>query len=83
MSTRPLSSRRNDELVPIENPHPEPRIAYQSFEPRKLNNLTLVDGKTFTPPTIDAPQALTLTNEPKANVERYDTLRKTEVRHAP
>jgi hypothetical protein len=42
----------------------------------------LVDGKSFTPPTISAPQALTLTNEPKANVERYDALRKTEVRHA-
>ena len=42
----------------------------------------LVDGKPLTPPTINAPQALTLTNEPKANVERYDALRKTEVRHA-
>jgi transposase len=42
----------------------------------------LVDGKSFTPPTISAPQALTLNNEPKANVERYDALRKTEVRHA-
>lgn len=43
----------------------------------------LVDGKSLTPPTIDAPQALTLTNEPKANVERYDALRKAlEVRHA-
>ena len=43
----------------------------------------LVDGKPSVPPTIDAPQALTLTNEPKANVERYDALRKTaEVRHA-
>lgn len=42
----------------------------------------LVDGKSFTPPTISAPQALTLANEPKANVERYDALRKTEVRHA-
>ncbi len=43
----------------------------------------LVDGKSFTPPTIHAPQALTLTNEPKANVERYDALRKTgEARHA-
>jgi hypothetical protein len=42
----------------------------------------LVDGKSFTPPTLDAPQALTLTNQPKANVERYDTLRKTEARHA-
>jgi transposase len=48
-----------------------------------LNQLhRLVDGKSFTPPTISAPQALTLTNEPKANVERYDALRKTEVRHA-
>jgi hypothetical protein len=36
----------------------------------------------LTPPTIDAPQALTLINEPKANVERYDALRQTEVRHA-
>lgn len=42
----------------------------------------VVDGKSFTPPTINAPQALVLSNEPKANVERYDTLRKTEVRHA-
>jgi transposase len=43
----------------------------------------LVDGKAITPPTIDAPQALTLTNEPKANVERYDGLRKSsEARHA-
>lgn len=42
----------------------------------------LVDGKPLTPPTINAPQALTLANEPKANVERYDALRKTEVRHA-
>lgn len=43
----------------------------------------LVDGKAITPPTIDAPQALVLTNEPKANVERYDALRKaSEVRHA-
>ena len=36
----------------------------------------LVDGKAITPPTIDAPQALMLTNEPKANIERYDALRK-------
>jgi hypothetical protein len=43
----------------------------------------LVDGKAITPPTIDAPQALMLTNEPKANVERYDALRKaSEARHA-
>ncbi len=42
----------------------------------------LVDGKSFTPLTIDAPQALTLINEPNANVERYDALRNTEARHA-
>jgi glycogen debranching enzyme len=35
------------ELVPIESPHLEPRIAFQSLEPRKVNNLTLIDGKTF------------------------------------
>jgi hypothetical protein len=43
----------------------------------------LVDGKAITPPTVDAPQALMLTNEPKTNVERYDALRKaSEARHA-
>jgi hypothetical protein len=48
-----------------------------------LNRLhRLVDGKT-TLPAITAPQALTLANEPKANVERYDMLRQVnEVRHA-
>lgn len=61
-------------------------MALKSGVPTKTHVLNLlhrlVDGKSFTPPTIDAPQALTLTNEPKANVERYDALRKTEVRHA-
>jgi transposase len=61
-------------------------ISLKSGVPTKMHVLNLlhrlVDGKSFTPPTLDAPQALTLTNEPKANVERYDTLRKTEVRHA-
>jgi len=61
-------------------------MALKSGVPTKTHILNLlhrlVDGKSATPPTIDAPQALTLTNEPKANVERYDTLRKTEVRHA-
>src|SRR3569833_651658 len=35
------------ELVPIASPHLETRIAFQSLEPRKVNNLTLIDGKTF------------------------------------
>ena len=43
----------------------------------------LVDGKPMDTPPIKAPQALTLTNEPQANVERYDALRKArEARHA-
>ena len=35
------------ELVEIPPPYPEPRIAYEHAEPRKVNNLTLIDGKTF------------------------------------
>src|SRR3954468_17999250 len=36
-----------DELVEIACPHVEPRIAFQIGEPRKPNNLTLIDGKSF------------------------------------
>ena len=35
------------QLIAIPSPHLEPRIAFQSLEPRKVNNLTLIDGKTF------------------------------------
>ena len=42
----------------------------------------LIDGKDATPPRIDAPQALLLQREPKANVARYDTLRNKDLRHA-
>lgn len=62
-------------------------MALDAGVPTKTHGLNLlhrlVDGKVIMPPIIDAPQALTLTNEPKANVERYDGLRKaSEVRHA-
>jgi glycogen debranching enzyme len=40
------------ELVAIPSPHIEPRIAFQAFEPRKVNNLTLIDGKTFLSTTV-------------------------------
>jgi glycogen debranching enzyme len=40
------------ELVEIAAPYPEPRLAYQNAEPRKVNNLTLIDGKTFLSTTI-------------------------------
>ena len=36
-----------DQLVEIPSPHVEPRLAFQSLEPRKVDNLTLIDGKTF------------------------------------
>src|SRR5690349_16104734 len=41
-----------DELVEIPSPYVEPRIAFQSIEPRKVNNLTLIDGKTFLSTTV-------------------------------
>ena len=40
------------DLVEIPAPYPEPRIAYQNAEPRKVNNLTLIDGKTFLSTTV-------------------------------
>lgn len=40
------------ELVEITAPYPEPRLIYQNAEPRKVNNLTLIDGKTFLSTTI-------------------------------
>jgi glycogen debranching enzyme len=41
-----------NELVEIPCPHVEPRIAHQNLEPRKVNNLTLIDGKTFLSTTV-------------------------------
>src|SRR5882757_305854 len=52
MSTKPATPRGVEGLVPIPNHHVEPRIAYRVFEPRKVNNLTLVDGKTFLSTTV-------------------------------
>jgi glycogen debranching enzyme len=40
------------ELIEVVAPYPEPRLAYQHAEPRKVNNLTLIDGKTFLSTTI-------------------------------
>ena len=36
-----------EQLIAIESPFIEPRLAHQVQEPRKVNNLTLIDGKTF------------------------------------
>src|SRR5437762_6924956 len=40
------------ELVEIPSPYVEPRLAFQAIEPRKVNNLTLIDGKTFLSTTV-------------------------------
>jgi glycogen debranching enzyme len=45
MSTSEILHR--ELLVPIESPHMEPRLTHQVQEPRKVNSLTLIDGKTF------------------------------------
>src|ERR1700704_5912560 len=42
----------HSELVEIASPYPEPRLVYQNTEPRKVNNLTLIDGKTFLSTTV-------------------------------
>jgi transposase len=62
-------------------------LALEAGAPTKTHILNLlhrlVDGKPTDTPTIKAPQALTLTTEPRADVERYDALRKVrEARHA-
>src|SRR5437588_6233990 len=40
------------DLEEVSSPYVEPRIAFQALEPRKVNNLTLVDGKTFLSTTV-------------------------------
>ena len=45
MSAKPTIPQQ--ELIEITPPYPEPRIAYQNAEPRSVNNLTLIEGKTF------------------------------------
>lgn len=62
-------------------------MALEAGVPTKTHILNLlhrlVDGRPFIPPVIKAPEALALTTEPLANVERYDALRRAkEVRHA-
>jgi len=51
MST-PRLSIPEDALVEIASPFVEPRLAFHTLEPRKVNNLTLIDGKTFLSTTV-------------------------------
>jgi glycogen debranching enzyme len=39
-------------LVEIPSPYVEPRVSFQTLEPRKVNNLTLIEGKTFLSTTV-------------------------------
>jgi transposase len=62
-------------------------LALEAGAPTKTHILNLlhrlVDGKPIDPPAVKPPDALTLTTEPQANVQRYDALRKVgEARHA-
>ena len=62
-------------------------LALEAGAPTKTHILNLlhrlVDGKPADTPPVKPPNALTLITEPRADVQRYDALRKTrEVRHA-
>jgi glycogen debranching enzyme len=50
MTTRSLVLE--EELIEVPSRYVEPRIAFQTLEPRKINNLTLIDGKTFLSTTV-------------------------------
>ena len=59
-------------------------LALEAGVPTKVHVLNilhrLTDGKAPPVAPIDAPQALRLAQEPRADVDRYDNLR--ELRHA-
>jgi len=62
-------------------------LALEAGAPTKTHILNLlhrlVDGKPIDAPSVKPPNALTLTIEPQANLERYDTLHEArEARHA-
>jgi transposase len=87
---RPGGDREMVEILAMVLQHDEDivlqavELALEASVPTKTHILNLlhrlIDGTT-PPDTIDAPQALRLTQEPLANVERYDALR-AEARHA-
>jgi hypothetical protein len=90
---RPGGDREMVEILALVLHHDEQAVlvavelALEDGVPSKthiINRLhRLLDGKQAPPPVITAPQALTLANEPKADVERYDSLRQSEeARHA-
>jgi len=89
---RPGGDREMVEILALVLQHDEQAVlcavelALEAGVPTKTHVLNilhrLTDGKAGTPPRIDAPQALSLQREPKANVERYDALRSKETARA-
>ena len=90
---RPGGDREMVEILALVLQHDEQAVlsavemALEGGVPTKTHILNLlhrlVDAKPTTMPPIMAPQALTLSREPRADVERYDALRHAkEVRHA-
>ena len=91
---RPGGDREMVEILALVLQHDEQAVlgavemALDAGVPTKTHVLNLlhrlIDGNAPTVPPVDAPQALVLTQEPRADVERYDALRaaRREVRHA-
>jgi transposase len=91
---RPGGDREMVEILALVLQHDEQAVlgavemALDAGVPTKTHVLNLlhrlIDGRAPTVPPVDAPQALVLTQEPRADVERYDALRaaRREVRHA-
>ena len=89
---RPGGDREMVEILALVLQHDEQAVlsavelALEAGVPTKTHVLNLlhrlIDGKDDHARRIDAPQALALRREPQANVDRYDELRRKEVRHA-
>jgi transposase len=89
---RPGGDREMAEILALVLQHDEQAVlcavemALDAGIPTKTHILNLlhrlVDGKTCTITPIDAPQALNLRLEPKANAARYDGLRRKEASRA-
>ena len=89
---RPGGDREMVEILALVLQHDEQAVlcavelALEAGVPTKTHILNilhrLVDSKADRAARIDAPQALVLQREPKADVERYDALRLREARHA-
>jgi transposase len=93
MLEKPGGDREMVEILALVLQHDEQavltavQLALEAGAPTKTHILNLlhrlVDGKPVDAPPVKPPNALTLTTEPQANVERYDALRKgREARHA-